>query len=137
MNAGYDGGPSACATPGTTVATLQNLDVLRADFSVPEQSLNLVRIGQPVRFGVTDADMLRLVRTFMLHVKANSLDRQEVERRLTITRLGEGVDERRRLLPTAVARVRNDRRSSLVVGVLVVMKLLPGRAAGLEAPAAR
>ncbi len=44
-------------TPGTTVATLQNLDVLRADFSVPEQSLNLVRIGQPVRFGVNDVDM--------------------------------------------------------------------------------
>jgi exopolyphosphatase / guanosine-5'-triphosphate,3'-diphosphate pyrophosphatase len=32
---------------------------------------------------------------------------RELERRLTITRLGEGVDERRRLLPTAVARVRN------------------------------
>jgi exopolyphosphatase/guanosine-5'-triphosphate,3'-diphosphate pyrophosphatase len=31
----------------------------------------------------------------------------EVERRLTITRLGEGVDERRVLLPTALARVRN------------------------------
>ena len=31
----------------------------------------------------------------------------EVERRLTITRLGEGVDERRLLLPTALARVRN------------------------------
>jgi exopolyphosphatase / guanosine-5'-triphosphate,3'-diphosphate pyrophosphatase len=31
----------------------------------------------------------------------------EVERRLAITRLGEGVDERRLLLPTAVARVRN------------------------------
>jgi exopolyphosphatase / guanosine-5'-triphosphate,3'-diphosphate pyrophosphatase len=30
-----------------------------------------------------------------------------VERRLRITRLGEGVDARRRLLPTAVARVRN------------------------------
>lgn len=44
-------------TPGTTVATLQNLDVMRADFSVPEQSLDLVRIGQPVRFGVTEADM--------------------------------------------------------------------------------
>ena len=43
--------------PGTTVATLQNLDVLRADFSVPEQSLDLVRIGQPVRFGVTEIDM--------------------------------------------------------------------------------
>jgi exopolyphosphatase / guanosine-5'-triphosphate,3'-diphosphate pyrophosphatase len=32
---------------------------------------------------------------------------EEVSRRLTITRLGEGVDERRRLLPTAIARVRN------------------------------
>jgi exopolyphosphatase/guanosine-5'-triphosphate,3'-diphosphate pyrophosphatase len=31
----------------------------------------------------------------------------EVERRLTITRLGEGVDERRRLLPLPIARVRN------------------------------
>jgi len=43
--------------PGTAVATLQNLDVLRADFSVPEQSLNLVRMDQPVRFGVDDDDM--------------------------------------------------------------------------------
>ncbi len=32
---------------------------------------------------------------------------REVERRLTITRLGEGVDTRRLLLPTALARVRN------------------------------
>jgi exopolyphosphatase / guanosine-5'-triphosphate,3'-diphosphate pyrophosphatase len=32
---------------------------------------------------------------------------REVERRLTITRLGEGVDERRKLLPLPVARVRN------------------------------
>jgi exopolyphosphatase/guanosine-5'-triphosphate,3'-diphosphate pyrophosphatase len=32
---------------------------------------------------------------------------EEVERLLTITRLGEGVDERRRLLPVPIARVRN------------------------------
>ncbi len=32
---------------------------------------------------------------------------EEVVRRLTITRLGEGVDKRRRLLPLPVARVRN------------------------------
>jgi exopolyphosphatase/guanosine-5'-triphosphate,3'-diphosphate pyrophosphatase len=31
----------------------------------------------------------------------------EVVRRLRITRLGEGVDERRRLLPLPIARVRN------------------------------
>jgi exopolyphosphatase/guanosine-5'-triphosphate,3'-diphosphate pyrophosphatase len=34
-------------------------------------------------------------------------DLEEVVRRLVITRLGEGVDERRRLLPVAIARVRN------------------------------
>jgi exopolyphosphatase / guanosine-5'-triphosphate,3'-diphosphate pyrophosphatase len=32
---------------------------------------------------------------------------EEVERRTTITRLGEGVDERRKLLPLPIARVRN------------------------------
>jgi len=32
---------------------------------------------------------------------------EEVARRLTITRLGEGVDERQRLLPLPIARVRN------------------------------
>ena len=32
---------------------------------------------------------------------------EDVERRLQITRLGEGVDERRRLLPLPIARVRN------------------------------
>ncbi len=32
---------------------------------------------------------------------------EEVVRRLTITRLGEGVDERRRLLPVPITRVRN------------------------------
>ncbi len=32
---------------------------------------------------------------------------EEVARRVTITRLGEGVDERRRLLPLPIARVRN------------------------------
>ena len=32
---------------------------------------------------------------------------QDLERRLEITRLGEGVDERRQLLPQAIARVRN------------------------------
>ena len=32
---------------------------------------------------------------------------EEVERELRITRLGEDVDARRKLLPTALARVRN------------------------------
>lgn len=44
-------------TPGTIVATLQDLDTLRADFTIPEQRLSELRIGQPVRFGVTSDEL--------------------------------------------------------------------------------
>jgi membrane fusion protein (multidrug efflux system) len=43
--------------PGTIVATLQDLDTMRADFSVPEQQLASLKMGQPVVFGVTADDM--------------------------------------------------------------------------------
>jgi exopolyphosphatase/guanosine-5'-triphosphate,3'-diphosphate pyrophosphatase len=50
---------------------------------------------------------------------------EEVERRLTITRLGEGVDERRRLLPLPIARVRNClteyRRAAAAAGAEVTL----------------
>lgn len=39
-------------SPGTTVATLQDLDTMRADFTVPEQQLDLLAIGQPLRLGL-------------------------------------------------------------------------------------
>lgn len=41
--------------PGTTVVTLQDLETMRADFSVPEQQLPLLKIGQTVRLGTGDA----------------------------------------------------------------------------------
>ena len=44
-------------------------------------------------------------RLLVADVDGDRLD--EVVRRLTITKLGEGVDERRRLLPLPIARVRN------------------------------
>jgi exopolyphosphatase/guanosine-5'-triphosphate,3'-diphosphate pyrophosphatase len=44
-------------------------------------------------------------RLLVADVEGGRLD--EIARRLTITRLGEGVDERRKLLPLPVARVRN------------------------------
>ena len=43
--------------PGTTVATLQDLDTMRADFSVPEQRLTEIEIGQAVRFGLNENDL--------------------------------------------------------------------------------
>ena len=43
--------------PGTVVATLQDLSTLRADFVVPEQELALIKIGQPVRFGLSENDL--------------------------------------------------------------------------------
>jgi len=38
-------------TPGTVIATLQNTDVMRIDFTVPEQSLASIKLGQTVKVG--------------------------------------------------------------------------------------
>ena len=69
------------------------------------------RVGQPghrvraaqVRVAAVD---LGTNSTRLLVADANGT-LEEVVRRLTITRLGEGVDERRKLLPLPIARVRN------------------------------
>lgn len=56
------------------------------------------------RVGVVDLGT-NSTRLLVADVEAGRVE--ELDRRLTITRLGEGVDARRRLLPTAIARVRN------------------------------
>jgi exopolyphosphatase/guanosine-5'-triphosphate,3'-diphosphate pyrophosphatase len=56
------------------------------------------------RVGVVDLGT-NSTRLLVADVEGGTVD--ELDRRLTITRLGEGVDARRQLLPTAVARVRN------------------------------
>lgn len=38
-------------TPGTVIGTLQETDKMRIDFTVPEQSLPQLRLGQPVQVG--------------------------------------------------------------------------------------
>lgn len=40
-------------TPGTVIATLQHTDVMRIDFTVPEQSLASIKLGQTVKVGST------------------------------------------------------------------------------------
>ncbi|QNQ62625.1 efflux RND transporter periplasmic adaptor subunit [Brucella sp. 6810] len=44
-------------TPGTVIATLQNTDIMRIDFTVPEQLLATIKLGQTVKVG-SDADKL-------------------------------------------------------------------------------
>ncbi|TIL71439.1 MAG: efflux RND transporter periplasmic adaptor subunit [Mesorhizobium sp.] len=44
-------------SPGTSVATLQDLETMRADFSVPEQQLPLLKIGQTLRLGIGDGEL--------------------------------------------------------------------------------
>ncbi|MCB1488339.1 MAG: efflux RND transporter periplasmic adaptor subunit [Bauldia sp.] len=44
-------------SPGTKIATLQDLRTMRVDFTVPEQRFDDLRIGQPVTFGLTSGDM--------------------------------------------------------------------------------
>jgi membrane fusion protein (multidrug efflux system) len=43
--------------PGTAVVTLQDLDTMRVDFSVPEQQLPLLKIDQTVRLGIGGGDL--------------------------------------------------------------------------------
>lgn len=40
--------------PGTVIATLQRLDTMRVDFTVPEQLLGEIKLGQPATFGLTE-----------------------------------------------------------------------------------
>ncbi|PZN59346.1 MAG: efflux transporter periplasmic adaptor subunit, partial [Proteobacteria bacterium] len=44
-------------TPGTAVVTLQDLETMRADFTVPEQQLPLLKIGQTVKLGFNTGDL--------------------------------------------------------------------------------
>jgi membrane fusion protein (multidrug efflux system) len=44
-------------SPGTTIATLQDLQIMRVDFTVPEQQFDLLKIGQSVAFGDNANDM--------------------------------------------------------------------------------
>lgn len=47
--------PGSYIAPGTIIATLQDLDQMRVDFSLPEQDLRYLRIGQPISLR-TDED---------------------------------------------------------------------------------
>src|SRR4029453_1824505 len=62
------------------------------------------RYVSPMRVGVVDLGT-NSTRLLVADVDGDRVD--EVSRRTVITRLGEGVDERRKLLPLPVARVRN------------------------------
>lgn len=44
-------------SPGTIVATLQDLDTMIVNFTVPEQQLDVIEIGQPVRMGLDETEM--------------------------------------------------------------------------------
>lgn len=49
--------PGQYVTPGTKYATLQNLDKMQVDFTVPEQSLGNVSIGAPVTAATEVGDL--------------------------------------------------------------------------------
>ena len=81
------------------------LNVLMSAIDEVRDSIGRVTAVYPQQVRVAAVD-LGTNSTRLLVADANgTLD--EVVRRLEITRLGEGVDERRRLLPVPIARVRN------------------------------
>jgi membrane fusion protein (multidrug efflux system) len=42
--------------PGTVIATLQQLQTMRVDFTIPEQRVNDLRMAQDARFGLSEQD---------------------------------------------------------------------------------
>ncbi len=44
-------------SPGTVAVTLQDLENLRVDFSLPEQRLSDLKAGQPIRIGIVEDDL--------------------------------------------------------------------------------
>ena len=46
--------PGQFITAGTTIATLQDLSKMRVDFTVPEQELPQLKLGQPVSLGLSE-----------------------------------------------------------------------------------
>ena len=49
--------PGQYLQPGTVVATFQNLQSMKVDFSVPEQMASKVKVGQGVQFGLSPNDL--------------------------------------------------------------------------------
>ncbi|GGH08943.1 MexH family multidrug efflux RND transporter periplasmic adaptor subunit [Alsobacter metallidurans] len=49
--------PGQYLQTGSVVATYQNLQAMKVDFTVPEQLIAKVKVGQTVRFGVTENDL--------------------------------------------------------------------------------
>nr|WP_245435857.1 efflux RND transporter periplasmic adaptor subunit [Mesorhizobium tamadayense] len=43
--------------PGNSVVTLQDLDTMRVDFTIPEQQLSSLKIGQTIRLGASGTDL--------------------------------------------------------------------------------
>lgn len=44
------------AQPGTVIATLQQLSIMKVDFTVPEQRVADLQMGQPASFGLSEAE---------------------------------------------------------------------------------
>ena len=95
-------------------AAQERLRISRARLQVLTDSLEAAQRKTAWLPGFPPASMTRVAAvdlgtnsTRLLVADVEDGQLSEVVRRLTITRLGEGVDERRRLLPLPIARVRN------------------------------
>ena len=48
--------PGSYISSDTRIATLQNIDAVKIDFSIPEKYVNVVRVGQPISFTVAGSE---------------------------------------------------------------------------------
>jgi membrane fusion protein (multidrug efflux system) len=113
----------AYVNPATRIATLQGIDVLKLDFSIPERYAAMIKIGDPLQFSLASGDV-----TFTATVSAVEPRIDIVTRSVLVRAVCANIDGT--LLPGAFARVeftvaRNE--SALLVPSLSVISGLEER----------
>ncbi|MBX3598882.1 MAG: efflux RND transporter periplasmic adaptor subunit [Rhizobiaceae bacterium] len=118
--------------PGTTVVTLQDLDTMRVDFTLPEQQLADLKIGQAIRLGPRDTQL-------SFTGKVTGIDpRVDPSSRLVSVR-GEVSNPDGRLTPGQFVQVRvllDEQPNVIAVGQTAVVTSLYGDYAYVVRPAA-
>lgn len=113
----------AFVSPQTRLTTLQDIEPIKLDFSLPEKYTGLVRVGQEVTFRLKGDDTARRARIFAIEP---SVDAETRSLRLRATSPNPGGT----LLPGAFADVEvavNEKARALVVPSIAIVPELAGK----------
>ena len=88
----------AYVTPSTTVASFQNIDIVKIDFSIPERHASSVRTGQTFRFNRQGTNKTYQGKLFAIEPRIDAATR-------TLALRGTATNENRAILPGAFVEI--------------------------------